>query len=67
VGATLVGSLMLSSLAPAAHRGPESKVPPANELPREWRGHRPDLDVDGMFRRDMPRQGSFQDAYRRPR
>ena len=67
VGATLIGSVMLSSLAPAFVDQPATKVYPVPELSREWRGARPDLNLDHMFRQDMPRQRSFQDVFRRPR
>jgi hypothetical protein len=63
----LVASLALASLAPAFQTPPEKPVFAKPELSREWRGHLPDLNVDSMFRRDMPRQGSFQDAFRTPR
>lgn len=63
----LVASLALASLAPAFQTPPERPVFENPELSPEWRGERPDFDADSMFRHDMPRQGSFQDAFRRPR
>lgn len=67
LGATLIGAVMISSLAPAASDEPPALAFPEHQLSREWRGQRPDLNFDHMFRADMPRQKSFQDAYRRPR
>lgn len=66
-GAILVAGVAVAGLAPAAQTPPEIKEFPQRQLDLEWRGHRPDLNVDHMFRRDMPRQRSFQDAFRRPR
>jgi len=63
----LVASLAVASLAPAFQTPPERPAFSRPELSREWRGQRPDLNLDHMFRRDMPRQGSFQDAFRSPR
>ena len=66
-GALAAATLVAAGLAPASQAPPEIPEYPERTLSREWRGHRPDLNVDQMFRRDMPRQRSFHDAFRRPR
>ena len=58
-------TMVVSKLAPAAVSEPEPRVFAHPQLSLEWGPARPDFD--SMFRRDMPRQRSWEDAFQRPR